>query len=126
FVAMHRNPWWMTDRGITLDAGSLVAGLEFAAGRKAIITGKPSPVVFREAVAELRADVRTAGGLALRIADVAMVGDDPKADVAAAKRVGLRGLLVLSGKVDAAAAAAARPRPDAIASSLAEIAANLP
>ena len=126
FIAMHRNPWWVTERGPTLDAGSLVAGLEFAVGRKAVVCGKPSPVVFREAVAELRGDVRRAGAPALRIRDVAMVGDDPVADVAAAKRVGLRGILALSGKVDATAAAAARTRPDAIASSLAEIVAELP
>lgn len=126
FIAMHRNPWWMTERGITLDAGSMVAGLEFALGRRATICGKPSPVVFREAVAELRRDVRSAGGPALRLDQVAMVGDDPNADVAAAKRVGLRGLLVLSGKVDQAAADAVRPRPDAIASSLAEIVSALP
>jgi len=57
---------------------------------------------------------------------VAMVGDDPRADVAAAKRVGLRGLLVLSGKVDAAAAAVSGVRPDGVAASLAEIVAALP
>jgi len=126
FIAMHRNPWWMTERGITLDAGALVAGLEFALGRKATISGKPSPVVFREAVAELRRDVRAAGAAALRLNQVAMVGDDPTSDVAAAKRVGLRGVLVLSGKVDRAAAEAARPRPDAVAASLSEIVAALP
>lgn len=125
FVAMHRNPWWMTERGITLDAGSLVAGLEFATGRKAVVCGKPSPVVFREAVAELRADVRAAGGPALRLHDVAMVGDDPQADVAAAKRVGLRGILVLSGKVDAAQASSAAAPRDAVATSLHEVVAAL-
>jgi HAD superfamily hydrolase (TIGR01450 family) len=126
FIAMHRNPWWVTQRGPTLDAGSVVAGLEFALGRKAVICGKPSPVVFREAVGELRADVAHAGGRALRLEEVAMVGDDPRADVAAAKRVGLRGILVLTGKVDQAAADAARSRPDAVASSLAEVVAALP
>lgn len=126
FIAMHRNPWWMTERGVTLDAGSLVAGLEFALGRRAIVCGKPSPVVFREAVAELRVDVRDVGGPVLRLGQVAMVGDDPKADIAASQRVGLRGVLVLSGKVDSAAAADARPRPDAVAVSLSEIVAALP
>jgi HAD superfamily hydrolase (TIGR01450 family) len=126
FIAMHRNPWWVTERGPTLDSGAIVAGLEFALGRRAVISGKPSPVVFREAVAELRADLQRAGGPRLRVGEIAMVGDDPQADVAAAKRVGLRGILVLTGKVDAAAAAASKARPDAVASSLAEIVANLP
>jgi len=126
FVAMHRNPWWVTQRGPTLDAGALVAGLEFALKRRAVICGKPSAVVFREAVADLRPDVAAAGGPRLRTHDVAMVGDDPVADVAAAKRAGLRGFLVLSGKVDAAAAASSRVRIDGIAADLSEIVAALP
>ena len=132
FVAMHRNPWWMTPKGFTLDAGAFVAGLEFALGRRAVITGKPSPVVFRQAVDELRLQVaggpRPAGhaapgsvGPRLRAADVAMVGDDPIADVAAAKRVGLRGILVLSGKVGTKEASASRSAPDAVAPDLAAI-----
>jgi ribonucleotide monophosphatase NagD (HAD superfamily) len=88
--------------------------------------------VFRQAVAELRDDVARADGAGagapharLRAADVAMVGDDPRADVAAARRAGLRGILVLSGKVDAAEAATAPVRIDAVAASLAEVVAAL-
>ncbi len=99
FVAMHRNPWWMTPRGVTLDSGALVIGLEQALRRKAIVTGKPSAVVFREAVRELAAE---AGDPRLRLNDVAMVGDDLETDVGGAHRAGLRGILVLSGKTDAA------------------------
>ena len=118
FVAMHRNPWWMTPKGFTLDAGALVAGLEFALGRRAMITGKPSPVVFRQALDELRAEVAGSRGSRLRAADVAMVGDDPRADIAAARRVGLRGILVLTGKVTGSArrrraACASMPSPRA-------------
>jgi HAD superfamily hydrolase (TIGR01450 family) len=124
-LAMHRNPWWLTARGMTLDAGAFVAALEFATGRRATILGKPSPAVFREAVAGLQADL---GEKAPRSA-FAMVGDDPVADVAASQRVGLRGILVLSGKTSRAEAkrAAARrgPGPDAIASTLAEVVAAL-
>jgi HAD superfamily hydrolase (TIGR01450 family) len=126
FIAMHRNPWWVTPKGPTLDSGALVMGLEAALGRKAVVCGKPSPVVFREALAQLRGDLAAAGGERLLASQVGMVGDDPSADVAAAKRVGLKGFLVLTGKVDAEAAAATRSRPDAIAASLAELIAHLP
>jgi HAD superfamily hydrolase (TIGR01450 family) len=128
FVAMHRNPWWVTRRGPTLDAGSVVAGLEYALGRRATVCGKPSPVVFRAALRELRSDIAAVGGRALRASEVAMVGDDPRADVAAARRVGLRGILVLTGKVDEteARAAARRVRMDAMAASLGEVVAALP
>jgi HAD superfamily hydrolase (TIGR01458 family) len=126
-LAMHRNPWWLTQRGITLDAGAYVVGLEFASGRRARTLGKPSPDVFRQAVAGLGADL----GERLPRSAFAMVGDDPKADVAAAQRVGLRGVLVLSGKTsaaDVARAAAARTRgrgPDAVAPTLADVVAAL-
>lgn len=130
FVAMHRNPWWMTPKGFTLDAGAYVIGLEAALGRRAVVTGKPSPMVFRQAVAELRAELADrpdgSGGPRLRTADVAMVGDDPRADIAAARRVGLRGFLVLTGKVTADDAAASGVRVDAIAPDLAALVAALP
>jgi HAD superfamily hydrolase (TIGR01450 family) len=126
-LAMHRNPWWLTQRGITLDAGAYVVGLEYASGRQARTLGKPSPDVFRQAVDGLRADL----GQRLPRSAFAMVGDDPTADVAAAQRVGLRGILVLSGKTsaaDVARVAASRRRgrgPDAVAPTLAEVVAAL-
>lgn len=121
FIAMHRNPWWMTPKGFTLDAGSVVAGLEFALGRKAVICGKPSPVVFRQAIGELRAITEGRGESRLRAADVAMVGDDPKADIAAARRVGLRAFLTTTGKVTAEEAVAAGVERETIAKDLREI-----
>ena len=124
-LAMHRNPWWLTANGMTLDAGAFVAALEFATGRRATILGKPSPAVFRQAVAGLQADL---GERAPRSA-FAMVGDDLSADVAASQRVGLRGILVLSGKTswaEAERAPSGRGRgPDAIAPTLADVVAAL-
>ena len=129
FVAMHRNPWWVTPQGFTLDAGAYVAGLEFALGRRAVICGKPSPVVFRQAVGELRSELASrhagSGGPRIRTADVAMVGDDPSADFAASRRAGLRAFLALTGKVSRGEAIAAGVPPDAVARDLAEIVAAL-
>ena len=129
FIAMHRNPWWMTPKGFTLDSGAIVIGLEHALERRATVTGKPSPVVFREALRELSAEVRAAGGPRLRAADVAMIGDDLESDIAGARRVGLRGILVLTGKTDRAAVdameAAGRlrgpARPDGIGANLLDV-----
>jgi HAD superfamily hydrolase (TIGR01450 family) len=121
-VGMHRNPWWLTPSGPTLDSGAFVAGLEFASGRRATIIGKPSPAFFREAAAELIAELPGATR-----ADLAMVGDDILTDVVAARRLGLRGIFVRSGKhgeADLAAAAARKRgggRPSAVAASLEEV-----
>ncbi len=125
FLAMHRNPWWLTPYGPTLDAGAAVVGLEYATGINATVLGKPSPVVFRQALDGLRADL----GRRIPAGSVAMVGDDPDADVRAAQRVGLRGVLVLTGKTathETAQVVDGRKRaPDAIAASLADVVAAL-
>ncbi len=42
-IGMHRNPWWLTPDGPTIDSGAYVRGLEFATGRRARILGKPAP-----------------------------------------------------------------------------------
>jgi HAD superfamily hydrolase (TIGR01458 family) len=123
-LAMHRNPWWLTPKGPTLDAGGFVVGLEFATGSRAHILGKPSPEVFRQAVAGLTADL----GERLPRSAFAMVGDDLRADVAAAQRIGMKGILVLSGKTGAAEADRAREGargPDGIAATLADVVAAL-
>ncbi len=125
-LGMHRNPWWLTARGVTLDSGALVAGLEFALGRRAGILGKPSPVVFRQAAAGL---ARELGLRRLPPHAIAMVGDDLRSDLAPARRLGMRTVLTLTGKVGShdvrAAIERARFAPDAVVPSIAEAVAAL-
>jgi HAD superfamily hydrolase (TIGR01450 family) len=100
FIAMHKNRWWTTPAGPTLDSGAYVAALEFGTQRRAIVTGKPSGPFFREGVRRL-AEIAAATdrtGLPLAPADVAMVGDDLWNDVLGAQKAGLRGIFVRSGK----------------------------
>jgi len=125
-VGMHRNAWWLTADGPTLDSGAFVVGLEFSSGVRAHIAGKPSPSFYSNAVTELRRDV----GRGLARQDIAMVGDDIRSDVLAARRSGLRGIFVLTGKhgpADLAAAERGRGggRPDAVAPSLVQVVAAL-
>jgi len=117
FVAMHKNRWWYTAAGATLDSGAYVAALEFGLQRRALVTGKPSRAFFAEGVRQL--------GLAAR--EVAMVGDDLWNDIRGAQRAGLPTVFVRSGKHgDAELARAVAGRggraPDMIAPSIAEIA----
>jgi HAD superfamily hydrolase (TIGR01458 family) len=125
-VGMHRNPWWLTPEGPTLDSGAFVTGLEFASGRRATVIGKPSPAFFREAAAELLAGLPGASRH-----DLAMVGDDVFSDILAAQRLGLRGIFVRTGRHGDAelASAAGRRRgggvPTGVAASLGEVVAAL-
>lgn len=129
-IGMHRNAWWLTPDGPTLDSGAYVTGLEFATGGRAQIIGKPSRAFFSIAIEALRRDV-PAGRPRLRRSEIAMVGDDIRTDVLAGQRVGLRGVFVLTGKhgLDDLPPRAAHGRggraPDAIAPSLAEVVAAL-
>jgi HAD superfamily hydrolase (TIGR01458 family) len=97
------------DDGEHLDTGGFVRLLEYAAGERARVLGKPSPDFFR---------------LALEHAGIAperavMVGDDLAADVAGAQRVGMRGVLVRTGKGAERFPDAGTAIPDATIESLA-------
>ena len=125
-IGMHRNPWWLTPDGPTLDSGAIVTGLEFATERPARILGKPSPDFFREAAAELVDETRRTGRQRLLRGDIAMVGDDIRTDVMAAQRVGLRGIFVLSGKhtradLETVARGRGGRQPDGIAPTISEV-----
>lgn len=125
FVAMHRNPWWVTEAGPTLDSGAIVAGLEYALGRRATVVGKPARAFFGEAARALLAELGGAtGGRRPDRRALAMAGDDVWSDVAAAQRAGLRGVLVLTGKhgeAELARFAARGGAPDAVLPSIAEV-----
>ena len=114
-VCLHRNRWWQTADGPLLDAGAFVAGLEYAAGVEAEVVGKPTAAYFEAALAELGA----------RAEDAVMVGDDVEADVSAAKRLGMLGILVRTGKFRRDTLAAANPAPDAVLDSIADLPAYL-
>lgn len=128
-VAMHKNRWWLTPDGPTIDSGSIVVGLEFAAGVRAITVGKPSLAFFREAAGQLAAEIASRAEPRLRRSEIAMVGDDLDSDVRAAQRTGLRGAFVLTGKHDRADVderrRARRPPPDLVAPTLADVVAAL-
>ncbi len=129
-IGMHRNPWWLTPDGPTLDSGAYVTGLEFAAGVRAQIIGKPAPAFFSLAVDALRREI-AGRGERLHRAEIAMIGDDIRTDVLAGQRAGLRGVFVLTGKhgLEALKAAHGHGRggrePHAVAPSLADVVAAL-
>ena len=128
-VAMHKNRWWLTPDGPTIDSGSIVVGLEFAAGVRAITVGKPARAFFSQAAAELAAEAAGRGDPRLRRRDIVMVGDDLDSDVRAAQRAGLRGAFVLTGKHTRADVdrrrTSNRPLPDLVAESLGAVVAAL-
>ena len=108
---LHKNRWWQTARGPLLDAGTFVAGLEYAADTEATVLGKPSPVYFEAALDELDADPEQAW----------MVGDDVESDIVGAQRLGMKTALVRTGKFRPDVVEESGIMPDAILSSIADL-----
>jgi HAD superfamily hydrolase (TIGR01458 family) len=87
-LALQKNRYWRREDGLSLDAGPFVAALEYASGKSATIVGKPEQRFFELALREM----------GLKFHEAAMVGDDPEADVVGARRAGLEGIQVRTGK----------------------------
>ena len=111
FVTMSHSRYFREADGMSLDAGAFVALLEYASGKEAIVTGKPSREFFQSGL-----DL-----LGLGAYEVAMIGDDLESDVGGAQRSGLTGLLVLSGKTTKNPAPSDGVQPDLVIESVAEL-----
>jgi HAD superfamily hydrolase (TIGR01458 family) len=90
FLALSRDRFFHSRRGLQLDAGPFVVALEFASGREAEVVGKPSAAYYARALATLDPP--------LPPGRVAMVGDDLWSDIQGAQRAGCQGWLVRTGK----------------------------
>ena len=110
-VALHKNRWWQTVHGPQLDGGAFVAALEYAAGVEAELVGKPQAAYFEAALA----------AVGVGPTEATMVGDDVATDVGAAIALGMRGVLVQTGKFREETLAAANPKPDAVIASVAAL-----
>ncbi len=100
-IALECDRYWMAADGLSLGAGPFVKGLEYATGKTALIVGKPSPDFFRLALNDMH----------LRPEEVIMVGDDILTDIGGAWCVGIRGILVRTGKFRADSLSSAKIRP---------------
>ena len=109
-VALGLTRYWRADDGLRLDAGPFVRALEHAAGRAAVVLGKPDPAFYGAAVEDLD----------LEPGQVVMVGDDMRSDVEGAQRAGLTGVLVCTGKFSPADLDG-DVSPDAVLDSIADL-----
>ena len=99
FVATNRDPIYPNERGLRPGAGSMVAAIEVAAGVAPIAIGKPEPLLLLEAARAAGGDPR----------DAVMIGDGIVTDLAAARAVGARCVLMLTGVTTEAHLAALPP-----------------
>jgi HAD superfamily hydrolase (TIGR01450 family) len=107
FLATARDPTYPQPDGLWPGTGAILAAIECASARRAVIVGKPEPQLFLTAIDRL-GDGRTL-----------VVGDRVDADLGAAARAGLDAALVLTGGASPAEAEGAEPQPVAVGETLA-------
>ena len=110
-VALHKGRYWQTENGLQVDIGAFVAGLEYTTGKRATVIGKPSESFFRLAL----------DNLGLPAEKVAMAGDDLVSDIGGAQAVGMKGILVKTGKYREEFARESEVKPDLVIESIAEL-----
>ncbi|MGF1458249.1 MAG: TIGR01458 family HAD-type hydrolase [Leptolyngbyaceae cyanobacterium] len=101
-LALHRGKYWQWEAGLQLDIGAFVAGLEYATDQTATVAGKPNPTFYQIALREM----------GLPAEQVIMLGDDLEADVKGALGVGMKAILVKTGKYRPQLAANMNITPD--------------
>src|SRR6266850_6940606 len=113
FVCSNKDRAYPVEGRLLPGAGSIVAAIEVATGKKALCIGKPEPFLFEEAI-------RRAGQQDGR---VVVVGDSTDYDMVAAHRVGARGVLITTGLTerDALETASGDAVPDRVIHSLEEL-----
>jgi len=103
-IAMGDNRYFRDEDGLSLDMGPFVHALSYASGIEPVIVGKPAARFFQQALREMNVPA----GNAL------MVGDDLENDVGGAQRTGVKGVLVRTGKYQAADESQPEITPDAV------------
>jgi HAD superfamily hydrolase (TIGR01458 family) len=89
-IAMQTNRYWQTpEEGYLLDVGPFVKAIEYAADKKAVLIGKPSPIYFQSALNILGFSDKT---------DFLMLGDDLETDIKGALDLGGKAILIYTGK----------------------------
>lgn len=110
-VTLHKGRYWEAGDGLRIDIGAFVAALEFASGQQATVIGKPSPALFELALESM----------AITPADAVMVGDDIETDVRAAQGLGMKGVLVKTGKYRPELVDGSGQKPDGILDSVRQL-----
>ncbi|GLC64789.1 hypothetical protein PLESTF_000207700 [Pleodorina starrii] len=87
-ISLGKGRYYKDSDGYSIDVGPFTSAIEFATDTKAVVLGKPDPLIFCLA----------ARSLGLEPEEVVMIGDDVRGDVGGAQAAGLRGVLVRTGK----------------------------
>ena len=110
-IAMHKNRYWNSADGLTLDLGAFISALEYAAGKSAVVVGKPERNLFSLA----------ANNWGVPENSIFVVGDDLDGDILGAHNAGIKSVLVKTGKFREESLERSDNIPDYIINSVADL-----
>lgn len=112
-LALQKNRYWKSGTDLVIDAGAIVAALEYATNKKAVIIGKPQKDFFKHAIKIL----------GLPPENIAIVGDDLESDIRGGKNTGLYAIAVQTGKFaqESLEQAKEKDKPDLLMESIADL-----
>jgi 4-nitrophenyl phosphatase len=111
FIGTNSDVTFPTPEGLIPGSGTVIGALELATGKKAIMIGKPEPLLYQMALDRL----------ALEPEAVLGIGDRLETDIAGAQAAGIHTALVLSGASTQDQADRYHPTPEIIAANLTEL-----
>jgi 4-nitrophenyl phosphatase len=103
-IGSYGGAVYMSDHGPALSAGPIIKALEYGAGKRAIMIGKPSPRMFRLALRLTNEKPRNA----------VMVGDQIETDMLGAQRAGVHTILTLTGVETRETVVCSNAKPDMV------------
>lgn len=86
-IATHASRLYMHKSGPAMATGPLVKAIEYASQKRALVIGKPSPLMFNIALHRAGASK----------GDAVMIGDQADTDILGASRAGIDAILVTTG-----------------------------
>jgi 4-nitrophenyl phosphatase len=111
FVGTNPDVTYPTERGPAAGNGAILAAIEAATEVEPVVTGKPEPRMYQEALRRMGATPET----------TAMIGDRIDTDIAGAARAGLTTVLTLSGITTEEDLETSAIKPDLVCDHLADL-----
>jgi 4-nitrophenyl phosphatase len=111
FVGSNPDTSFPTERGLVPGAGALLATLVATTGRQPVVIGKPEPLMLELAMKDAGA----------KLSGTAMLGDRLDTDIAAAGRMGMASILVLTGVSKRDELSSTAVQPDLVVDTLTQL-----
>lgn len=112
FYATNRDPAYPSSEGMVPATGAMIAAIEVASGKKAIVAGKPEVIMFEVALTEYLHKERHR---------LAIIGDRLDTDIAGGRNAGISTILALTGSTKKDDIADSNIKPDYIIRNLTDL-----